>query len=87
MAQIKLYADNMTCASCVNSIKAALGVMEGVENVEIDLDAGHIRVERSFSKFQDLIASLGEAGFPAVIDLGGISPFTKSSGGNSCCCG
>ena len=87
MALIKLYADHMTCVSCINQIKSALGSMEGVERVDVDLDIGQIQITRSFSKFQDLIAALALAGFPAVIDLGGISPYIKNRGSDSCCCG
>jgi copper chaperone CopZ len=87
MALIKLYADRMTCVSCEPAIKGALSALDGVENVELDLNIGQIHITRSINKFQDLIAALASAGYPAVIDLGGVSPFSHNKSGDSCCCG
>ena len=58
-----------------------------VENVEVDLNIGQTHIARSTNKFQDLIAALASAGYPAVIDLGGVSPFSHNKSGDSCCCG
>lgn len=35
----------MTCQGCVNSIRAVLGRLDGVDSVEVDLAASQVRVQ------------------------------------------
>lgn len=87
MQLIKLYVDHLTCASCVQVITEALMPLDGVQDIRVMLDEGRVEVDREFNRFQDLIAAIKVAGYSASLDLGGISPYKRNDGGNSCCCG
>lgn len=44
MEKIILRVEGMTCNGCANSIKNALGGLEGVRQVEVDLANGRVEV-------------------------------------------
>ncbi|WP_024301503.1 heavy-metal-associated domain-containing protein [Pseudogulbenkiania sp. MAI-1] len=44
MEKIILHVEGMTCNGCANSIKNALGGLEGVRQVEVDLASGKVEV-------------------------------------------
>lgn len=47
--------DGMSCMHCVNSIKKAVGVLNGVENVEVDLNNKKVLVEFDNEKILESI--------------------------------
>ncbi|MEY4579536.1 MAG: hypothetical protein RL701_4239 [Pseudomonadota bacterium] len=63
-----LDVTGMTCASCVRHVDHALGQLEGVAGVNIDLSAGEVRVrhDAAMAPVGSLIAALGEAGYGAA---------------------
>ncbi|GAE90062.1 copper chaperone CopZ [Acetivibrio straminisolvens] len=45
-----LTVEGMSCNHCVNSIKKAVGSLQGVDNVDVDLEAKKVTVEYDSSK-------------------------------------
>ena len=60
-----LSVEGMTCSSCIRHVESALRVLEGIENVEVKLKDGKVRVEHdpSRSTIDEMIRALGEAGY------------------------
>jgi copper chaperone len=44
-----LKVKGMSCQHCVMSVKKALGQVEGIQNVEVDLEKGEVRFENTKS--------------------------------------
>lgn len=42
---ITLNVEGMSCNHCVNSVKKAVGALDGISGVEVDLKAGKVTVE------------------------------------------
>ena len=65
--QTKLTAEGITCDGCANSIKNALGRLEGVGNVEVDVPSKTITVEHDDSRVsrETVVEALEKAGFEA----------------------
>lgn len=42
---LELNVKGMSCNHCVMSVKGALKVLSGVENVDVNLDSGKVKVE------------------------------------------
>ena len=53
----------MTCQHCVMAVKKALGYVDGIRNVEVDLDKGEVRFENpggvAAEKIQEAIETAG----------------------------
>jgi len=58
----------MSCMHCVHAIKAALGQLNGVSNVDVDLPAKRVKVGYDPSSITpDVLAkALEAAGYPAI---------------------
>ena len=61
-----LTAPDISCGGCANAIKNALGGLEGVSRVEVDVAAKTVAVmhDRRVTR-EALTAALEDAGFPA----------------------
>ncbi len=44
-----LKVKGMSCQHCVMSVKKALGKVEGIQNVDVDLEKGEVRFENTQS--------------------------------------
>lgn len=89
MPTIHLEVQGMRCGGCVKSVTAALSPLPGVNNVSVDLSAGHVTVIGELPQGGDpLVLALTAAGYPAKLVAGAQSatttPDAKKSGG---CCG
>ncbi|MDE2146504.1 MAG: heavy-metal-associated domain-containing protein [Burkholderiales bacterium] len=101
MPTTELKVDGMTCASCVASVTRALERVPGVQDVEVDLGSGIVRVhgEHVAQQVPALIAALGEAGYGAGAAAGAPAVHQHRAGGcgaragaagkgrSGCCCG
>jgi copper ion binding protein len=60
-----LTVEGMTCSSCVRHVESALRELEGIEDVEVKLKDGRVRVEYdpSRSTIGEMIQALDEAGY------------------------
>jgi copper chaperone len=62
----KITAPDIVCGGCASAIKKALGNIEGVSNVEVDIDAKAVRVEHEQQISREkIVEALDRAGFPA----------------------
>jgi len=62
-----LKVKGMSCQHCVLSVKKALSQLDGVKNVEVDLQKGEIRFENSKEVAPDRIKkAIEEAGYEVV---------------------
>ena len=60
-------APEIVCGGCASSIKKALGNLEGVGEVEVDVPTKHVKVEHSETVSRDeIVDALDRAGYSAV---------------------
>jgi len=59
-----ITVDGMSCEHCEQSVEEALATVEGVQSVEVDLDAAQATIEGDAAT-QDLITAVDEAGYEA----------------------
>jgi len=63
-----LKVDGMTCQNCVRHVCEALGGVEGVAAVEVNLDAGEATVRwRAEENVTPLLEALKRAGYPGLV--------------------
>lgn len=82
-----LKVSGMTCGACVRHVTEALQPLPGVEQVEVNLETGIVRVQGS-SDQPALIAALDEAGYPAEAATEASAPAARKGGcgGGGCGC-
>lgn len=83
--------EGMTCGHCVSTVKAAVGSVPGVEEVEVDLAAGTVTTTGTPSE-QAVTQAISEAGYDVVSAeslrvSGNALPLVGSAGGCGCGCG
>ena len=62
-----LTAPEIVCGGCANAIRNAVGAIDGVENVEVDVDTKQVRVEHNENVERATIEqALDKAGFSVV---------------------
>ena len=62
-----LKVKGMTCQHCVMSVKKALGKLEGVQNVDVDLHKGEVLFDNTKGLAADVVKkAIEEAGFQVV---------------------
>lgn len=59
--------DNMTCAACPITVRAAMSRVEGVRSVEIDLDSktATVTFDPSLTSIDEIARASTNAGYPA----------------------
>jgi copper chaperone len=61
-----LTAPDISCGGCANAIRNALGALEGVSRVEVDVETKAVAVGHDPKVSREaLVAALERAGFPA----------------------
>ncbi len=62
-----LKVKGMSCQHCVMSVKKALGKVEGIQNVDVDLEKGEVRFENTKSvALSQVEKAIKEAGYQVV---------------------
>ncbi len=62
---ITVKTPDITCGGCANSIKNALGKMEGIKNVEVNVNTKTVSIEHGAQISREQItAKLDDIGFP-----------------------
>jgi copper chaperone len=63
-----LAVEGMTCHACVTHVRKALMEVDGVENVDVRLAEGRVRVrhDADAAPIPELVEALAEAGYPAT---------------------
>jgi copper chaperone len=97
MNTIDLEVQGMSCGSCVKHVTQALQTLSGVQQVDVDLPSGHVKVTGALpADAQTFIAALDAAGYPAKLSTSAVPLVDKPSGGcgsstgkakGGCCCG
>ncbi len=61
--------DGITCEHCVESIKEAMGIIDGVFSVDVDIEKKQVVVEfdEKLAKVEDFILKIEEVGFEAKL--------------------
>ena len=64
-----LNVDGITCEHCVDTIKEAVGILDGVYSVDVDVEKKQVDVEfdEKLAKPEDLIHKIEEIGFEVRI--------------------
>ena len=63
-----LKVKGMTCQHCVMSVKKALGQLEGIQNVDVDLQKGEVRFENKRPVEPDcIVKAIEAAGYEVII--------------------
>lgn len=60
---------NLKCGGCANSVKKGLVSIEGVENIEVDVEKGIVSFDAASDESVNLVKEkLSNMGYPAVGD-------------------
>ena len=73
--------ENIKCGGCANSIRKALGAIEGVTGVNVDVEKGDIQVEGDEAARAAVTKRLLDLGYPesgAVSGIGSVAAKAKS---------
>lgn len=62
--QYIIDADNIKCGGCASAIQDALGKLDGVEAVNVDVDSGRVTVTADEGLRDALAATLEASGYP-----------------------
>lgn len=60
------HVRGMTCEHCRTAVREEVGRVEGVEGVDVDLDAGRVVVSGSSVDDQAVRAAVDEAGYEVI---------------------
>ena len=75
----KINILNLKCNGCANTIKKGLSAIEGVDQVEVDLDKSEITInEVSDAVFTQVKEKLSKMGYPEVGDANSMLHKAKS---------
>ena len=66
MSKIEIKIEGMTCGHCAMSVTNELATLQGVSNVQVDLQAGKAIVEADGVSNDQLSEAVSEAGYKAV---------------------
>jgi len=64
MNTLEFLAKNIKCMGCVNNIKTGLSEMNGIENVDVDLESGKVSVSGSGLSKPGIEDKLKVLGYP-----------------------
>ena len=63
---MRFSVENMKCAGCVSAVEEAVKSLEGINNVEVNLDEQLALVEASVNA-DEIVKVISDAGFPAKL--------------------
>jgi copper chaperone len=62
-----LKVKGMTCQHCVMSVKKSLGKLEGIQNVDVDLQQGEVRFDNTKDVASEVVKkAIEEAGYEVI---------------------
>lgn len=68
MTEVNIFSvPSVSCAHCERAIKEEVLPLEGVEEVEVDLEAKKVRVVGTGLNTEKLIHAISEAGYEAAL--------------------
>lgn len=66
MEQINLQVENIKCGGCAGTIKSRLSELQGVQEVEIDIETGNVTVKGTDLQALELGQKLHQMGYPPI---------------------
>ena len=64
--QTTITAPDIVCGGCSNAIKNALGRVEGISGVQVDVESKRVSVDHASTvSREEIVRVLDDAGFPA----------------------
>ncbi|OOZ40871.1 hypothetical protein BOW53_05930 [Solemya pervernicosa gill symbiont] len=60
----QFQAQNIKCGGCADAIKNGLGELNGIEQVEVEVESGNVTVEGASLQRDTISAKLAELGYP-----------------------
>ena len=75
--QIKV--ENIKCGGCASTIRSKLEAMEGVDNIDVDIEAGIVSVSGSEDQREAVAARLLKLGYPESGTAEGIAAATAKA--------
>lgn len=64
MEEITLHAQNIKCGGCVSTIQEGLATVDGVSEVQVEIDSGKVSIQGSQLDGVQIRAKLAELGYP-----------------------
>ena len=64
--EINLTVKNIKCGGCVSNIKNALNEMSNVENIEVSIEGGKVKIYGDDLDQSDISKKLSELGYPVI---------------------
>ena len=71
--------ENIRCGGCANTIGKTLGKIDGVVNVDVDIENGRVTVEGGDDSREQLVAALLSSGYPEKGSAEGIKAATAKA--------
>ncbi len=92
MQTVQLSVTGMTCGNCVKHVDHAIRAIAGVEDVQVELASGNVRIQGEFPQgIEPIIAAIVEEGYTAAVLAAANTTQTTPSGGcksgGGCGCG
>lgn len=68
MEKITLNVQGMSCGHCVKAVEGSVGKLDGVQNVQVQLEAGKVEVafDSSKVKLEDIKETIDDQGYDVV---------------------
>ena len=67
----RIQVKGMSCQHCVMSVKKALGKIEGIQSIEVNLETGEVRFQNTKGAAPEKIRdAISEAGYEVVSQSG-----------------
>jgi len=63
--QIELDVENVKCGGCASTIEEGLKSLAGIENVEVEIESGHVSISGDSLSEAAIREKLAALGFPA----------------------
>jgi len=70
---------NLKCGGCVNTVKKGILSIDGIDQVEVDLEASKVTISTDNAKLINLVKEkLSKMGYPEIGDVNNITHKVKS---------
>ncbi len=69
----QLNVENIKCGGCASTIRSKLAAMDGVDQVDVDIEAGIVSVEGEANTREAVAARLLKLGYPESGSAAGIA--------------
>jgi copper chaperone len=74
-----IEVENIKCGGCANTIMKTLGKLDGVEQVNIDIEQGRVSVDAADDSREQLVRTLLQSGYPEKGTADGIKAATAKA--------